>query len=97
MPPNFERKMENIVSNNERYTLEWIWKNNGNGGHIINMERANGEFIFIDAQVGKIMAVSEFISAYGKNLKPSTLECLRVDDKFINYKYADELMKGVGK
>lgn len=91
---SFEKAIESIVNDNERYSIQWAWNGRGAGGHIVNLERVNGEIKFIDNQVGKVSSLGEFVEKTVSNAKSQSFKYLRIDDKKINPDYIEQLVKG---
>ena len=90
----FKQAINGVVKDGERHSIEWQWGGKGASGHIINMERIDGVLTFIDAQVGTIKTLDEFIDDNLKRIKPQTFKYLRLDDKTPNPAYIEQLMKG---
>lgn len=71
--PTHKRCMEWLTSDGTieegaRYTMEFVWKGRGSGGHIVNIERTEGGLRMYDPQCGMTYNETE-ISAYMKNVR----------------------------
>ena len=58
-----------------RAILRFTWKG-GRSGHVINVERVNGETVYIDAQVGRRIDIAEYMDA----AMPTRTQLMRVDN-----------------
>ena len=76
-----------------RYELYCAWKGKGGGAHVFIVEREkNGELIWFDPQSAR--RGSSF-DDYLKRMKQDLIGVLRIDDKIINPKFAERLLKAV--
>lgn len=107
-PKKFYEFMNNVVKENERYTIQFIWRGRGLSGHIISLDRdVNGELRFYDPQIGKTYGEKQ-IKKYIRDFKyvtkvhghviPVVPKIMRIDDKEFNYGVVNKILrKFVGK
>lgn len=84
------------IKEGERYNVEWGWKGKGNG-HIICVEKNNGELKFYDPQSSAKMDIKKFKSRILPNADRSTMRVMRVDDCEFNPDIVNYVLKGVKK
>ena len=81
--------IETKASGEGRYEVYFAWKRGG--AHVFIVERTHkGDLIWYDPQSGKRGAD---IVSYVKDMRSNMIGVLRIDDKIINPKFADILLK----
>lgn len=93
---------DGIIEEGNRYTIEFNWKGNSRSGHIVNLERVNGELRLYDPQNGKTY-IGQEVGYYLKDVKYSATsygtkyalgpEILRVDNMRFNDDIIDQLLE----
>ena len=84
---------ENLKPNN-RYTLEWIWRNH-TGGHIIHCyKNINGKISFYDPQCGINNRGQEEIKKYFEKAIIKSFKLLDVQNYDINMNVANKILQG---
>lgn len=97
--------MDGVVEQGNRYTIQFLWKGRGNGGHIVNLDRNEaGELRLKDNQRG-IGEQSEWLGIAGlteyfqdvkfkKLTEPCVPRILRIDNMQFNIDVANQIMEG---
>ena len=76
-----------------RYEIYCAWKGKGSGAHVFIVERQkNGELLWFDPQSARR---GGSFSDYLKRMKKDMIGVMRIDDKIINTKFAERLLKAV--
>lgn len=86
---------DSIVKDGERYHMRVGWQGR-NSGHIVCLERINGELTMLDPQSGKITTSVDKIKEYFKMYKISTRKqfyLTRVDNLDINKAVVEKVLK----
>lgn len=92
---NKKQFIENTVKDGERYTVQWTWRGE-NSGHIISVQRENGELVFYDPQTSKKRNYTEF-KEWAINRSRGQIKMLRVDNCELNPEYVNYMLKGASK
>lgn len=90
-PKKGERKIDFIgkTVKDGRYTLEFS-HGKGSSGHIVSLQRINGEVVMYDPQTGdKIVDIKGYLS------QKTSLKILRVDNCDFDPQYVNYILKGV--
>ena len=100
-PKSYQGWLEDKVSDDERYTIEFGWKGRGNSGHIVSLERINGDLTMYDPQCGKTYTGSD-ITDYLGNIKfkrtrygngySTAPQLMRVDNLDFNMDVVEEIL-----
>lgn len=102
-PKRYLEFMESIVEEGKRYTLEFSWKKS-KGGHIVCLERRDGELLIYDPQSGKEVVGAEAVLGYLGDVRYyRTISrkkyidmplVRRTDDKLVRLETANGVTKG---
>ena len=91
---SFEWLKENIKSKN-RYTIEFVWKD-GAGGHTVHLfKNDKGLLSIYDPQNGINTRGDAAVLEYIKDVKPSTIKLLHVENYDINMNVVNKILQGV--
>ena len=67
---NLEKRLNNLVEDNARYTIQWGW-GRSNDGHIVSLFKTDGKILVIDPQSGDQYDSKEFVEwlrSYGASV-----------------------------
>ena len=93
---SFDWLKDNIKSKN-RYTVEFIWKD-ATRGHIVHLFKNNeGMLSIYDPQSGINIRGNTAVLEYLKDVKPSTIKLLDVQNCDINMSVANKILQGTKK
>ena len=68
-PAKYYKYLQEELEENTRYTMQFGWKGRGNGGHIVNIFKNDGDIVIYDPQTGK---VHDDVKEYLGNVKFNT-------------------------
>lgn len=95
---SFKKFLDENVEEGKRYTIEHSWKRSRNSGHIVHVDKVEGELRFYDPQTGKLYKGKD-LSAYLDRIKFKTPRyvftprLLRVDNLEFNSKVVNKILK----
>lgn len=104
-PKKFRAFLDKTIEEGNRYTLEFTWKGRGRSGHIVHIEKVDGDLRIYDPQNGALVtgrALTEYLgklkystNVYGLKI-PLPPKVLRVDNMEFDAGMAGEIMKEAG-
>lgn len=93
---SFEWLKENIKANN-RYTIEFTWKGEAHG-HIVHLfKNSKGALSLYDPQNGINTRGDSAVLEYLKDVRPSTIKLLDVENYDINMNVVNKILQGAKK
>jgi hypothetical protein len=88
--------LDRTIKEGERYNIEWTWRGE-RSGHIISVQRENGNLVFYDPQSSEKRDFKAFKNQCLSRAVRGSLRVMRVDNCELNPEIVDYVLKGVKK
>lgn len=88
--------LNRAIKEGERYNIEWAWRGE-RSGHIISVQRENGNLMFYDPQTSKKRDFKAFKDECLSRAERGSLRVMRVDNCELNPEIVNYVLKGVKK